>query len=239
MSRIRLPSTRTAGSRTRTGSAVSPRRSSWTPTAFFATGSTASRPPRARRPARANSSLSGVAEAVIPPSGRSGRRAAGPHRPHREHGERTDRKRAAVSTAARSPTARRREAVRDRLERAGSSSRGYAMPPRKSSTRNSALDAARFASARNVPAISMPMPANAIVPSSRRASAAAPARSPHPSTTAVPARAELEDLEHEHVRGLRGQETAARQRRRTEPLSAPRSGARSRWRCRGRPSRWP
>ena len=47
----------------------------------------------------------------------------------------------------------------------GNLASGYAIPPRNINTRNAALASARFASARRVPAINMPMPANAMVPS--------------------------------------------------------------------------
>ena len=68
----------------------------------------------------------------------------------------------------------------------GSLASGYAMPPRNSNTRNNAFAAARFASARSVPAISSPMPENAIVPIRRRPSAGTrPAGTCQPKATPV------------------------------------------------------
>jgi hypothetical protein len=66
----------------------------------------------------------------------------------------------------------------------GSLSSGYAIPPRNKKTRNNAFAAARFASARSVPAMKSPMPANAMVPSSNNPTAAMmPPGTLHPIAT--------------------------------------------------------
>ena len=95
------------------------------------------------------------------------------------------------------------------------------MPPRNSSTRNRPLASARFASARSVPAMSIPMPANAMVPTSRSAERERARGDDVLHPTAMPVSDDgdrLDDLEHEHVERLGGEQPGARQRRRPEAL---------------------
>ena len=109
---------------------------------------------RARR--RSRSRAEG-AEPLTPPSGTSGRRRAARRPPTR----RARRARRSGSVAPASSTPRTRLGQRRRGQQpwrrassaSGSWSSGYAMPPRNSSTRNSPLATARFASARSVPAM--------------------------------------------------------------------------------------
>ena len=94
------------------------------------------------------------------------------------------------------------------------------MPPRNNSTRNSPLAAARFASARSVPAISMPMPANAIVPSSSSPTAGTiPTGTSQPSATPTATTSTTCTTSSARtVAVLAIEQSAARQRRRAEPL---------------------
>ena len=94
------------------------------------------------------------------------------------------------------------------------------MPPRKSRTRKRPFATARFASARRVPASSIPMPANAMVPSSRSATAAtSPPDGSHPNAIPVDHDGDgLDHLQRQHVERLGAQEPAARQRRGAEAL---------------------
>ena len=171
------------------------------------------RPDLSRRPGPSRSLL---------PAEPAGRGERGEHRPRDEHDELAGRERLRREHRPHGVGERGRRAApwrRPGARRAASTS-GYAMPPRNSSTRNSALAAARFASARSVPAMSRPMPANATVPMSSRPSAGSiPPGTSQPSAMPVTTMSNAEmSSKSEHDRGLGREQSAARQRRRAEPL---------------------
>ena len=141
--------------------------------------------------------------------------------------------------SAPSPRARPRAAPwRSPASRVGSLASGYAIPPRKSSTRNSPFAAARFASARSVPAMSMPIPANATVPSSSSPTAGDDPR------RHVPADRDTDRDDEQRSAGSRARARSRSWRRAgrrataasSRAASARRSAVRSRSRCRATPS---
>ena len=186
-----------------------------------------------------------AAVSVTPPSGSSGRRASGARdRPDDEHDELAGRERAAgvEHRPHASPTARPPgSSLGERLERVGQLVErvGHAAEEQQHEEQRR-WRRARFASARSVPAMSMPMPANAIVPSEQQPERGDDAgrRASQPSAMPVATISDgLDDLEREHVRASSPRAGRRATAASTRAASARRSAARSRSRCRGSPSR--
>ena len=190
-------------------------------------------------------SLDASRASVTPPSGRSGPRASGARdRPRqRARGARRpgSRRRASSTPRTLSDSAAAGSALATISSASGSRSSGYAMPPRNSSTQEQAVG-------RGEVRLGAQRAGHEHADAGERdradaAAARAPARSP---AVGVPAERDAgarrsatacTDLDHEHVRGLRRRAGPRATAASSRAASARRSAARSRWRCRGSPSR--
>ena len=173
-----------------------------------------------------------------PPSGRSGSRASGAPIAHTsEHDEAPDRERATpgVEHAAHAlARARRPGAALATTSSASGACRAGTPCRRGTAARGTApLAAARFASARSVPGHEHAdaRERDGADAAGDRARARSRRSASHPSAMPVTMISDgLDDLDREHVRGLRREQPAAATAASTRAASARRSAARSRWR---------